>query len=113
LPYNLKNIQELVMVAKSLAVPRPTKLQSARLEARISQDLHLIVRRAAEIQGRTMTDFVIHALQTAASQTIDRADRVRLSVLDQEAFANALITPAKPSASLKRAFTKANKMLAV
>lgn len=42
-----------------------------------SPDLHLIVKRAAEIQGLTMTDFVIHALQIAASQTIERADRVR------------------------------------
>ena len=77
-----------------------------------SPDLHLIVKRAAEIQGLTMTDFVIHALQIAASQTIERADRVRLSVLDQEAFANALIAPAKPNAALKRAFAKANKLLA-
>lgn len=112
LPYNTKVIEELAMTAKSLALPRTTRLQSARLEARISPDLHLIVKRAAEIQGRTMTDFVIHALQIAASQTIERADRVRLSVLDQEAFANALIAPAKPNAALKRAFAKANKLLA-
>jgi len=112
LPYNTQMIEELAMTAKSLALPRTLKVQSARLEARISPDLHLIVKRAAEIQGRTMTDFVIHALQIAASQTIERADRVRLSVLDQEAFANALIGPAKPNAALKRAFTKANKLLA-
>ena len=67
LPYNTKTIEELVMPAKSLVLPRTTKLQSARLEARISPDLHLIVKRAAEIQGSTMTDFVIHALQIAAA----------------------------------------------
>jgi uncharacterized protein (DUF1778 family) len=100
------------MPAKSIVLPRTTKIHSSRLEARISPDLHLIVKRAAELQGRTMTDFVIHALQIAASQTIERAERVRLSVLDQEAFANALIAPAKPNAALKRAFTKANKILA-
>jgi uncharacterized protein (DUF1778 family) len=105
-------LRSLSCRAKSLALPRTTKLQSARLEARISPELHLIVKRAAEIQGRTLTDFVIHALQVAASQTIERADRVRLSVLDQEAFANALIAPAKPNAALKRAFAKANKLLA-
>jgi uncharacterized protein (DUF1778 family) len=111
-PYNIKIFEERVMPAKSLVLTRSAKLQTARLEARISPDLHLIVKRAAEIQGRTMTDFVIHALQIAASQTIERADRVRLSVLDQEAFANALIAPAKPNAALKRAFAKANKLLA-
>ena len=48
------------MTAKSSVSPRAIKLQSARLEARISHDLHLTVKRAAEIQGRTMLDFVIY-----------------------------------------------------
>jgi uncharacterized protein (DUF1778 family) len=34
-----------------------------------------------------------------------------MSIADQKAFANALIAPAKPNAALKRAFTKANKLL--
>lgn len=92
--------------------PRAAKPQSARLEARISQALHLTVKRAAEIQGRTMTDFVVYALQSAASQAIEQAAHVRWSLADQEAFANALISPAKPNAALKRAFAKANKLLA-
>ena len=100
------------MTAKSVAEPHSINHRSARLEARISHDLHMTVKRAAEIQGRTMTDFVVHALQMAASQTIERSDRVRLSVLDQEAFAKALIEPAKPNAALKRAFAKADKLLA-
>ena len=100
------------MTARSTTAPRSFKPQSARLEARISHDLHVTVKRAAEIQGRTMTDFVVHALQIAAAQTIERSDRVRLSVLDQEAFAKALIAPAKPNAALKRAFAKADKLIA-
>ncbi len=99
------------MPARSIAMPRSSKLQSARLEARISQDLHMTVKRAAEIKGRTMTDFVVHALQMAANRTIAQADHISLSVADQEAFANALIAPAKPNAALKRAFAKANKLL--
>lgn len=99
------------MTARAVVAPRSVKTQSARLEARISQDLHLSVKRAAEIQGRTMTDFVVHALQMAATSAIAQSEHVRLSVLDQDAFANALIAPAKPNAALKRAFTQANKLL--
>jgi uncharacterized protein (DUF1778 family) len=96
------------------AIPTPgsSKPQSARLEARISPDLHGAVKRAAEIQGRSVTDFVVDALQAAASQAISQADHVRMSLADQEAFARALIAPAKPNAALKRAFTKANRLLA-
>ncbi len=100
------------MTTRTISAPNTSKPQSARLEARISQDLHMTVKRAAEIEGRTMTDFVVHALQMAATKTIAQADHVRLSVVNQEAFANALIEPAKPNAALKRAFKKANKLLA-
>ena len=85
---------------------------SARLEARISRDLHGTVKRAAEIQGRTVTDFVVCALQQAASQAIAQADQLRLSASDQAAFANALIAPARPKAALKRAFARADRLLA-
>ena len=95
----------------AIATSRAPKSQSARLEARISRDLHGAVKRAAELQGRTVTDFVVDALQSAASKAITQADHVRMSIADQEAFANALITPAKPNAALKRAFSKANKLL--
>jgi uncharacterized protein (DUF1778 family) len=102
-----------VMTTRAAAsTSRSIKPQSARLEARISHDLHAVVKRAAEMQGRTMTDFVIQALQSAASQAIEQADHVRMTVADQEAFAQALIAPAKPNAALKRAFAKANKLLA-
>jgi uncharacterized protein (DUF1778 family) len=43
---------------------------TARLEARISTDLHAMLKRAAEIQGRTLTDFVVAAVQAAAQPAI-------------------------------------------
>ncbi len=42
-----------------------TSSSTARLEARISPDLHAMLKRVAELQGRTMTDFVVAALQEA------------------------------------------------
>lgn len=99
------------MTARSSAtVQRRTKTMPARLEARISPDLHSTVKRAAELQGRTVTDFVVHALQVAASQAIEQADQLRLARSDQEAFARALIAPPKPNAALRRAFARASKL---
>ena len=51
------------MTATATSRTRATKQAPARLEARISNDLHTTVKRAAKMQGRTMTDFVIMALQ--------------------------------------------------
>lgn len=90
---------------------RPMPSGSARLEARITADLHGTVKRAAEIQGRTVTDFVVDALQKAASQAIAEAEQLRLSLADQEAFAQALIAPPRPTAALKRAFKRSDTLL--
>jgi uncharacterized protein (DUF1778 family) len=84
---------------------------TARLEARISTDLHALLKRAAELQGRTMTDFVVGAVQDAAQRAVQQADVVRLSLADQECFAKALMKPAKPAPALKRAFARRRKLL--
>jgi len=89
----------------------PAAISTARLEARISTELHATLKRAAEIQGRTMTDFVISAVQNAAQQAIEQAGVIRLSLTDQECFAQALLSPQKPTPALKRAFARRKKLL--
>lgn len=77
---------------------------TARLEARISSDLHVLLKRAAELQGRSMTDFVSESLRAAARQVIDEATLLRISPEDQARFVNALLAPPGPNSALKRAF---------
>ncbi|EGQ64222.1 hypothetical protein GGI1_24171 [Acidithiobacillus sp. GGI-221] len=84
---------------------------TARLEARISTDLHAMLKRAAELQGRTMTDFVVAAVQDAAQRAIEQAGILRLTLVDQECFARALLSPPQPTPALKRAFARRSKLL--
>ncbi|MDP2370396.1 DUF1778 domain-containing protein [Rhodoferax sp.] len=86
-------------------------ISTARLEARISVDLHSMLKRAAELQGRTMTDFVVSAVQVAAQRAIEQAEVIRLSLADQECFAQALLAPPQPAPALQRAFVRRNKLL--
>ncbi len=91
----------------------PTARSTARLEARISSDLHAMLKRAAEMQGRTMSDFVVAALYEAAWHAIAQAEGVRLPLGDQECVAQALLAPPQPSPALRRAFTRREKLLRV
>lgn len=79
---------------------------TARLEARIPQDLHALLRRAAELEGRSITDFVIHAIQQATQTTLERTTILRLSVSDQETFAQALLDPPPIALALTKAFER-------
>jgi uncharacterized protein (DUF1778 family) len=77
--------------------------RTARIEARIAPDALVVVKRAAELQGRSVSDFVVAAAQEAAERTIEQTQIIRLSVADQRAFAEAIIDPPPPSPALIRA----------
>jgi uncharacterized protein (DUF1778 family) len=77
--------------------------RSIRLEARIAPDALAIVKRAAEIQGRSVSDFVVAAAQEAARKTIEEAQLLRLPLEDQIAFAETIATPPEPNDALRRA----------
>jgi uncharacterized protein (DUF1778 family) len=85
---------------------RSATLPTARLEARISTELHATLKRAAELQNRTMTDFVIAAVQEAAQRAIEQTGVIRLSLADQQRFAQALLSPPKATPALARAFIR-------
>jgi len=88
-----------------------TATSTARLEARISPELHALLKRAAELQGRTLTDFVVAAVQEAAQRAIEQAEIIRLSLTDQECFARALLSPPPSSPALERAFARRRKLV--
>lgn len=84
---------------------------TARLEARISVDLHATLKRAAQLQGRTLTDFVVSTLQDAAHRAVEQAGIIRMSLDDQTCFAQALLNPPEPTPALRRAFARRQKLL--
>lgn len=86
--------------------------ETARLEARISTDLHSLLRQAAGLQGRTVTDFVQDSLRVAAQRVVEDATVTRLSAEDQAAFVNMLMNPPEPNAALKRGFARLKAMRA-
>lgn len=77
--------------------------RTARIEARIAPQALRIVRRAAELQGRSISDFVVAAAQEVAQRTIDEAQVIRLSVEDQQRFVELLLNPPALAPALKRA----------
>ena len=77
--------------------------RSQRLEARVSADQKSLFLRAAELQGRTLTDFVIASVHEAAVRTVADMQAIRLTLDESRAFADALLSPREPSDRLKAA----------
>ncbi len=86
--------------------------RTARLEARIAPDTLAVVKRAAELQGRSVSDFVVAAAEDAAQRTIEETHILRMSVEDQRRFVDLLLNPPPLSPALQRA-RAAHKRLAL
>jgi uncharacterized protein (DUF1778 family) len=86
-------------------MPRETN-RTARFEARVSPEVLAVVRRAAELQGRSVSDFVVDAARDAANRAIEQACIIRLSVEDQHRFAEALLNPEPLTPSMERAVAR-------
>lgn len=69
-----------------------------------------MVRRAVQIQGRSVSDFVVAAAQEAAKKTVTEIEIMRLSREAQEQFVVLLLNPPEPAPALKRAFERHRAM---
>jgi len=69
------------------------RTRAERLEARVTAEQKRLIERAATLQGRSVTDFVLASLQEAARRAIEDHGRLALSVRDSEAFVEALLKP--------------------
>jgi uncharacterized protein (DUF1778 family) len=96
----------------STVTQAPAPPRTARIEARIAPDALALIRRAAELQGRSISDFVAAAAQDAARGAIEDAQIIRLSVEDQRSLAAALADPPPLAPALDRAIARHRSMIA-
>jgi uncharacterized protein (DUF1778 family) len=77
------------------------RVRGERLEARVTSDQKSLIERAAALQGRSVTDFVLTSVQDAARRAIEEHQRLDLSLRDSQAFVQALIDPAPVNERLR------------
>jgi uncharacterized protein (DUF1778 family) len=69
-----------------------------RIETRLPTEAKKRIEYAAELQGRTVSDFVVTAALEEASKVIEQTKIIRLSIDDSKALAEAILNPPKPNA---------------
>jgi uncharacterized protein (DUF1778 family) len=77
--------------------------KAERLEARITSAQKEILQRAAEIEGRSLTDFVVSSAQAAARRILHEHRSLQLSERERELFVDAILNPPAPNAKLRKA----------
>ena len=69
---------------------------------RISTHQALLLRAAAELNGETLTGFMLAAATERAQDVLERANRIELSAKAFERFVAALDGPSEPMPTLER-----------
>ena len=86
---------------------------AARLEARLPHAVMSRLKRAAEIRGRTLTDFVVAAADEAACRAIEETEIIRLSIEGQRQIAEAILNPPAAAPALKKAAKRYRELFGV
>ena len=74
-----------------------------RIEARVTSETKAVFARAAALQGRSVTDFMVQSTLEAAQRVIREHEYLDLTQRDRMAFAEAVLNPPPPSNRLKQA----------
>ncbi|HEY1360982.1 MAG TPA: DUF1778 domain-containing protein [Xanthobacteraceae bacterium] len=80
-------------MTEAIGKPPRSRVRGERLETRVTAEQKNLIERAAALQGRTVTDFVLTSVQDAARRAIEEHNQLALSVRDSEAFVDALLNP--------------------
>lgn len=84
------------------AQPRSRPKQE-RLDARLTADQKALIQKAADLEGRSLSDFVVASAFAAAEERVRRHEVMVLSERDSKRFVEALLNPPEPNEHLRRA----------
>jgi uncharacterized protein (DUF1778 family) len=77
--------------------------KTARLEARITDEQKALFQHAADLTGRSLTEFVVSSAQEVAARAVREHEVLTLSGRDRQVFVDALLKPNPPNKRLRQA----------
>lgn len=86
-----------------------TVLSEARIEFRLPADVKRQIEKAAQVSGRTITDFAKDVLTREAQAVLDQHETVSLSDRDRDIFLKMLESDPTPNAALLAAAKRHRK----
>ena len=84
-----------------------------RFDARLNEDQKKLLQRAADLEGRSLTDFVLRSAEAAAERTIRERATLVLSIRDSQTFVDAILNPPAPGRVLRKAFRQYRRRIGI
>ena len=77
--------------------------KTARLETRLTDEQKALFQHAADLTGRSLTEFVVSSAHEVAARTVREHEVLTLSGRDRQVFVDALLKPFSPNKRLRQA----------
>ena len=77
--------------------------RTARIDGRLLESVRGMIEKAASLQGRTLSEFVVSSAREAAEEAISPHETLRLKDADREQFIEALMNPPEVAPAMQRA----------
>jgi uncharacterized protein (DUF1778 family) len=90
-------------------IRKAPKAKDYRFDARLNEEQKVLIQKAADLEGCTMTDFVLRSAQAAAERTLRDRAMLILSARETESFVDAILNPAETGPVLRAAARHYNK----
>jgi uncharacterized protein (DUF1778 family) len=81
----------------------PIATKTARLEGRLTDDQKALFQHAADLTGRSLTEFVVSSAQEVATRTVREHEVLTLSGRDRQVFVHSLLKAISPNKRLRQA----------
>jgi uncharacterized protein (DUF1778 family) len=103
LPYNYAGRRQH---QEGIGMAKPAAVRQARLEARVAPDHKRLIERAAALEGRSVTDFLVRSALRAAEATLEQHTTIGVTARDMDALLTALDNPPPPNERLRAAMAR-------
>lgn len=87
-------------------MPRAATTKNERVNLRLDAAAKRRLERAASVEGKTVSGFILSSALARAEQAIERHETMTLSGRDARAFLDAILDPPKPNARLRKALAE-------
>jgi uncharacterized protein (DUF1778 family) len=90
---------------------KPRALKRERVETRLTPQQKTLVQRAAAIEGRSVSDFIVASATHRAEEVIRAQHVLRLTAEDSLFFAQMVLNPGPPNETLRAAARRHDEVI--
>jgi len=86
-------------------------LKSERIEARVEPSVRELITEAADLEGCSVSEFLVASAKERAEKTLHRTRVIRLTEESQIRFAELILNPPPPNEAMKEAMAEYDRLI--